>query len=95
MEKKYIDLGNVFKGLLIEQQFDENGNQIVREEESSDLTKQEKEIIIWAIKEHAKYPAWILNDLKGTCFENIKYAGELLLIYGSIVKKLEKNGTSN
>ncbi len=90
MEEKYVDLGDVFKGVLIKQQFDENGNQIVREEESNVFTKQEKEIIIWAIKEHAKYPAWILNDLKGTSLENIKFAGELLLIYESIVKKLEK-----
>lgn len=56
----------------------------------NDLTEQEKEMIIWSIKEHAKYPAWILNDLKGTSFENMKFAEELLLIYGSIIKKLER-----
>ena len=56
----------------------------------NDLTEQEKQIIIWAIKEHAKYPAWILNDLKGTSFDNKIIAGDLLLVYESIIKKLEK-----
>ena len=54
------------------------------------LTEQEKQIIIWAIKEYAKYPAWILNDLKGTSFDNKIFAGDLLLVYESIIKKLEK-----
>ncbi len=62
----------------------------INEFENSELSEQEKGIIIWSIKEHAKYPAWILNDLKGTSFGNMKFAGELLLIYDSIVKKLEK-----
>lgn len=56
----------------------------------NNLTEQEKEIIIWSIRENAKYPTWILTELKGTSFENIKCAGDLLLIYDSIIQKLEK-----
>ncbi len=70
-------------------------NYLVREMnefENSELSEQEKEIIISAIKEHAKYPIWILTELKRTTsFENLKCAGELLVIYESIIKKLEKN----
>ncbi len=56
----------------------------------NDLTEQEKEMIIWSIKEHAKYPIFILNDLKRTSLENMKFAGDLLLVYESIIKKLER-----
>lgn len=56
----------------------------------NNLTEQEKKIIIWSIRENAKYHTWILTELKGTSFENIKCAGDLLLIYDSIIQKLEK-----
>ena len=56
----------------------------------NDLTEQEKQIIISAIKEMAKYPAWIFAELKNTSADNKKCAGEILIIYENIIKKLEK-----
>lgn len=52
---------------------------------SKEFTEQEKEILIGMVKEYLKYPVWIFNSI-----DNIKCAGEAIVIYESIIKKLEQ-----